>query len=466
MEQNKLYRVYTDEELEREKENRLIHDFRYIHWHTEADKVRLNHDEYNEMSQLLKKEGLSVESPYKTRRIEWCKDWAYRFDVESRVRQPAMYVSHKRENNTGYHYIIYYTELDEEKLERENGPGHRGWNTLNEFVEKRTGKGLVKIFGTLPVENNTCYISRCVKSVKQLLWYNPIVLNKPLSNIYKGDIKSAFPSAFCGMLPNATSAVERRGRLLPTEEYPFAFYIKSGHMAEYNKYDTHDFLDNVWYKKSENAQRENALSRGETFITFADVRDEDEITVLMKPAEINITRDIGKMFWVKENGKDEKTRKWYKAMLNALIGFMRSEQFCHQHYQGHLACVAYARTVAKMVSLAEELVKEGSTPIYFATDCIMWVGKDSQTFSNTAGLGSFMEEANNAKVVICGMGQYWLEKDGEVISQKHQGIKEVVYQAKNIKTMTDFIKVMGSPVITTEIFDPELNEFVVMEVLK
>ena len=465
MEQNKLYRIFSEEELEREEKHRLLHDFRYIHWHTEAEKIVLDHEEYTKMSQFLKENGRPLDSNYKTLRLEWCGDLVYRFDLETRKRQPAMYVSKKKDDNSGYDYTIYYTELDSEKLERDSGPGTKGWNRLYELVRKRTGRSLIDIFGVIPVENGTTYLTKCVKSIKQMVWYNDIMKNRKLTHIYKGDLKSAFPSALCGTLPNATTAVEHEGRILPTKEFPFAFYIKSGHVAEYGRFDTHDFVKNRWYQKSMYSQEENAENRGDPWVSFDDIADDDEITVLMKAADVDITRDVEKMFWVKENGEDKKTRDWYKWMLNALIGFMRSEKANKKYYQGHIAAIAYCRTVATMLELTERLVEEKNTPIYFAIDCIIWIGKESTLTTTEKQLGNFMEEVKDAEGVICGQGQYYLEKEGQLVVAKHQGIVKKLYQSWNITSPTQFIQYLGKGSIIKEVFDPSINEFSYEEVL-
>lgn len=175
-----------------------------------------------------------------------------------------MYVSHRNTDNSGYSYCVYYTEMDNEKLEKGSGAGHRGWNTLDEMLRERLGIGLVRAFGVIPVEDRqTAWVSKCAKSLKQLVWYQPIIINRKLTHTYKADIKSAWPSMLRGPLPDATTAKEVSGRVAPTAEFPFAFYVKSGHTAEYSKFDTRDFLTNPWYDKSAMSQKDNADKRGE-----------------------------------------------------------------------------------------------------------------------------------------------------------------------------------------------------------
>lgn len=459
-----LFREYTDAEVERERRNVALKDARYIYWAKEATKTRIDHEEYNRLSKFLKEHGKPMTSGYKTRRIEWCYDCVYRFDLEARRNNPTIYMS-KREGEE-YHYYVYFTEMDNEKLGRENGAGCSGWNTLDEAVRKRYKRGLAQIYGVLPVSGGNCWITPCTKRVKQAIYYDKFFVNKKIKNVYKADLKSAFPSALCGRLPDAKTAKMEMGRLAPTEEYPFAFYINSGHVAEYGVFDTHDFLTNKWYKQFVEANRQNCIKRNEEFINFEDIADKDEITVLMRASNIEITEQVKKMFWVKENGDEKKTRDWYKWMLNALIGFMRSEQYNVAHYQGHLAAVVYCRVANRMLRLTEGLEKEGNLPIYFAIDCIMWLGKKSSLTSTIPELGNFMEEINGGSGAICGQGQYYITEPDKPTIEKHQGIAKSIYKSYNISNVDEYIARMGRITEFKEVFDPELNEFIQKEVIK
>ena len=424
--------------------------------------MRVNHEDYNRISEWLEKEGTPVKGIHKTRRVDWFGDLVYRVDTTSRSYQPAMYVSEFDGQNTLY--TIYYTELDESKLDREDGPGHKGYNTLDGHFTKRTGLTMEQAFGTLPVVDDWAWVSPCVRNTKSAIWFDKIIKNRKLNKIHKADIKSAYDYALCGRLPNAHTAIEVKGRVAPTEEYPFAFYTKSGHLAEYGVFDTHELRKGKWYKRFEESNRINCKARNEEFITYAEVSDQDEITVLMKASPYTLDMDIGKMFWVKENAAEKKTRDWYKWLLVAMIGFMRSEKNNKHSYQGHLAAIVYTRVVNRMIGFAEALEKEGNLPIYFAIDCIMWYGEASSITTTEKSLGAFMKEAEMAEGVICGQGQYYITDANQTI-QKHQGVSASIYKKYNIENIDDFIKYMGSPLTTKEVFDPKQNKFIVKEVI-
>ena len=462
---NQLVRVYTEEERKRHDEHAEIKPARYIYWAHEAEKVCIDHEEYNRIAEWLATEGRAITSPYKTKRIEWFGPLDYRVDTQTRKYQPAMYVSSWDSIQQKREYTIYYTEMDSEKLEKDAGAGSKGYNTLGGFFRKQWGVSLEQAFGELPVEGGDCYLSKCVKSVKQAIWYDKLFMNKKMKNLYKADIKSAFPYAGTGKLPNAHTAIEMEGRVPPSEEYPFAFYVKSGHVAEYGIFDTHELRQNSWYKKFENSNKQNCQKNNEPFTTFGDIDDEDEITVLMKASRYTLDGAIGKMFWVKENGEEKKTRDWYKWMLNAVIGYMRSEKNNNQHYQGHISAIIYCRVVSRMIEFAEKLMKEKNLPIYFAIDCIIWCGGPSSLISTEKKLGNFMEEAVNVNGVVCGQGQYYLVLDGSTI-EKHQGVSKSKYKEYDIKNMDDFIKKMGRLVVEKEVFNPSTNKFEYKEVFK
>lgn len=462
---NILVRAYTPEERERNRVKEAVKNYRYIYWAKEADRVLVSHEEYNRLSEYFETCGREVKSKHKTVRIEWWGDIAYRIDTQTRKYQPAMYVSQWNEATQKFDYVVYYTEMDAEKLERDNGAGTRGYNTLNELFIRKYKVDLEQAFGVLPVENGECWVSPCVKSVKQAIYYDRFLANKKLKNIYKADIKSAYPFAATGRMPNAHTAIEKAGRIAPTAEYPFAFYLNSGHVAEFEVFDTHELAENVWYRRFIASNKENCEKRSEPFVDFVKVPDDEEITVLMKASNYTLDAAIEKMFWIKENADEEKTRSWYKWMLNALIGYMRSEANNKQHYQGHLAAIIYCRVVDRMVKMADKLVDEGNTPFYFAIDCIMWIGKGSRLDTTEKKLGNFVREVAGVEGVVCGQGQYYLHC-GDSTIEKHQGVSKSKYKEYNIQNMDDYIKKMGKTVIEKEVFDPVANKFIYKEVLK
>lgn len=461
---NELVRQYSEEEYLRHRRNKQIHDFRYIHWHTEAEKVRVSHEEWTQLIEMAEGKGRQLASPYKTRRLEWCYKCVYNVDDKTRKTAPALYMAELVDGK--YIYTIYYTQHDEEKLKVEGGAGHKGWNTLDDFIYNQCGVGLEGAFGTIPVDDKkTSWITKCVKSVKYAFYVDKFIANKSLKKLHKADISSAYPHNLRGLLPNAHTAKKVDGRVAPTAEYPFAFYPESGHVAEYNRFDTHELRNNKWYKKFEGQNKENCFKHNDPFTTFEDI--EETYTVLMKAAGHTLDAAVQKMYWVKENGEDKKTRDWYKWMLNATIGFMSSEANNWQHYQGHLAAIVYCRQIARMIELAETLEKEGNCPIYFAIDCIVWIGKPSALTTRKKELGAFVEEANDVCGVICGQGQYFLhDGKGNVLVEKHQGVPQSIYKKYNITNEAEYIKYMGKAVQTVEIYNEKTHRYEYKEVLK
>lgn len=461
---NVLVREYSEEEYLRHRRNKAIHDFRYIHWHTEADKIRVSHEEWTKLIEMAEARGRKLASPYKTRRAEWCYNCVYNVDDKTRKNAPTLYMAELVGGE--FMYNVYYTFHDEEKLNGESGPGHRGWNTLDDYLFKQCGIGLEGAFGALPVEDKkTSWITKCVKSVKYAFYTDRFLLNKSLRKLYKADISSAYPHNLRGRLPNAHNIKIVQGRVAPTEEYPFAFYPESGHVAEYGKFDTHELRKSKWYRKIEDQNRENCRKRNEPFITFDDTVEES--TVLMGAADYTLDKAVSKMYWVKENADEEKTRAWYKWLLNALIGFMASEQNNWQHYQGHIAAIVYCRQIARMIELAETLEKESNCPIYFAIDCIMWIGGPSALTTTEKSLGAFVQEANDVCGVMCGQGQYYLhDGNGNTLIEKHQGVPETIYEKYQIKNEKDYVKYMGKGTQTTEIYNEKTHKYEYKEVIK
>lgn len=119
-----------------------------------------------------------------------------------------------------------------------------------------------------------------------------------------------------------------------------------------------------------------------------------------------------------------------------------------------------------MLGYVEQLLSEHKLPIYFAIDCMIWYGEQSNITTDEAKLGNFMREATEADCAICGQGQYYLEKDGQVIIEKHQGVADKKYAELNIQNMDDFVREMGKPILYKEVYDKDLNEFIYKEVLR
>lgn len=133
--------------------------------------------------------------------------------------------------NDNYTIKAYKVKVGVAKIDCEQY--HKSINALSNIKAKfkeLTNKSFKQCFGT--VEGK---LERCVP--KQLYWSK----NEPyLGNASSVDFSSHYPASLCGILPDSHTAIVKRGTVKPTAEYPFAFYVKSGHLAIYKELDTHN----------------------------------------------------------------------------------------------------------------------------------------------------------------------------------------------------------------------------------
>lgn len=440
----------------------LFHKAKYIRWHDEATKVKVDWDEWNELVASFEKEGYLIQEikGHKTVRSLWAKNKSYKFD--DNTKDPSLYACKIVDGKPQYY--IFYTYLDAEKANRPEKAGSAGFNAVNEKFIDLYGITLRDAFGEVENRNGITEFDKCVNSVKYAIYLKEMAKGYKLSRLYKADISSAWPYAICDDLPDLARAKHINGRVAPSEEYPIAYYIKSGHIAEYGKYDTHTWKKNQWYGAIEAQSKQNFKPRANhtKWETFADISDDEEITVLVPHSKYSLRQVIEDMYATKEDKTDIFRSRWYKAMLNSFIGFMRSNQYNKQHYMGHISALAYARATFRMISMADTLVKEGNLPIYFAIDSIIWMGKQSALTSKDKSLGAFVEEAADANGIIVTHGQYCLEANGRILLERHQGITTNDYEKQGIGSLEEYISFMNKSEEEVRAYDKNTHKFVMI----
>ena len=444
---------------ERAKIAQMRHDVRYIYWHKEAEKKQISWDTWNEIVDELKKNGREVPDVLGSRTLRsiWAVSKSYKFD--DNTKDPTLYVNEVI--NGKQQFSVYFTYLDADKANRPKGAGSAGFNLIKKYFLEEYDIAAENVFGELQVKDGKTVFDKCVNRVKYAIYFRRSARGTILNNLYKADISSAWPSEICDDLPDIDNFLDVPGRVLPSEEYPIAYYVNSGHIAEYNKYDTHDWLNNQWYKDIEYQSKTNFKPHEghEKWETFERIPDNEERTLLFGISKYSLRRPIERIYAEKEDKSDIFTSMWAKAMLNAFIGFMRSNEYNKYHYMGHISALAYARATNRMITMAETLTKEGNCPIYMAIDSIIWVGKKSSLTSEKK-LGAFVSEAEAAKGVIINHGQYCLEKDGQLIFEKHQGIDGATYENKDITNLAGYIKEMGQTTQEKTVYDKSEHKFV------
>ncbi len=213
--------------------NVLEHKLLYIYWRKEAKVVHLLVDEfndkYNEFFRTRK------ESPSKSIREDFMDGDTYTYSQVGYWRK--LYCKDKGKY-TIYISHAYDDKINEEcKLGQHENPGTKSKHIVNDLFKKEFGITEKTAFGY----SDGALINKCVP--KSLYYINESYNHKNLKHVSKVDYSSNYPSNLIGDLPDWHKHITLKGTWTPTKEYPFAYYVNSGHVAEYNRFDTHQWLD-------------------------------------------------------------------------------------------------------------------------------------------------------------------------------------------------------------------------------
>lgn len=292
------------------------------------------------------------------------------------------------------------------------GAGSEGYHYINEAFEasqtKKTKVSIWKAFGGQKYAALNKAIKECV--ITQVDYANPKYLNTVIEGCFKSDVSSAYPSQLSKSLPTLHDHKIVDGYAQPTEEYPFAFYLNSHHVAIYDELDTRD-LNSSLYKQFYVAYDNEKYK----WTPLDYISNENEKTVLCKACKYSL-KDIFEDMYAhrKENPK-------FKLWMNACIGYFHKNT---APFLSHIAAVVLARCAFDMVKRARQLKLEGNTVLLINTDSIIWKGKQSSlsTPADQKKMGSFAVEYENIRVFIKGVKAYQLDTPTGVIT-KYSGAR-------------------------------------------
>lgn len=409
----------------------------YINWHdpNEVCHIRLSQEEYNQKFQWFKNHGHLINNRNgegnRTRRLSWIKPFSY--CVEQDHQQVNLYTSDDK-----FNFTVYYTLCDSSKCSREDGvSGGSAFRLVDRMFNERFDISLQAAFGRC--ENDFIFDSVNM-ALAPIIYTNERDCDYTLTNIFKADVSSAYPYGLTFDLPDyhKRSVKKLAGIYPPTEEYPFAFYIKSGHMAIYRELDTYkDFRTHPLY-----------CTRGKWNNELYGSKD---ITVLMKASRYSLNGIMREMYEMKKDNSDIKT------MMVAFIGYIRSKKSWQHHYMGHLSACVYARHIKRMLSFYDEIIQDGNIIEMIATDSICWQGHAMPKITTKdKELGNFISEYENAKMVMLANGVYGIEVNGEIVCFKHQGTAANQIDVK-IEKLQDIKKLKTAGI---RAFDRSTNKFV------
>lgn len=328
----------------------------------------------------------------KTKMVEWIKNNTYKIDQNGYWKH--LYVNEKGKLK---HYVCHTLDDSKNKQRLESGEGKiLNQGTIAIKVENQLFK---EINGVTPrVAFGYCdrpLIHKCVP--KQLYYINPDLKNRNLKHVSKADFSSHFPASMCGKLPTWKGHLRLSGTVEPTKEYPFAFYIKSGHLAEYGAFDSHKWLNH----------KMNFSLFGEN-ITI--IPKEDDETILCKASEYEYT-EVEKKLYEYKLKKEKINGVDAKIVLNSAIGYKHLKNLNSKVCRlDHIAAVTIARANQKMVNLYDEL---GSEVLMIVVDGIIYKST-REIGTHVKGLGNLMQEITDCDFRMRGINQYLFMKDGIV----------------------------------------------------
>lgn len=356
---------------------------KYINWRKEGTLKNLKNEDFkNKLEELRSLGGMPTAT--QTTRLEFVNH-NYRLDLKGSYRY-----LYTRENSQ---YIIYTTNIldDNKNTGMINHSGRISITTLQKEFKNKNGCTFRKAFGYTPED-----YKRCIP--KSFVYLNLKCCGMIMQRVSAIDGCSQYPSSLCGDLPDAHDCQFYDGTVKPTAEYPFAFYLNSGHIAQYRVFDTHNWLKNYFYRFLFN------------FDIFNDkIKPEEDQTVLMAKSPFNFN-DIMRKYY-----EQRKTDPDAKMILNSTIGYFHTKNY-KEFQLAHLAAVTIARSNQKMLDMIDKIGI--NRIIQVVVDGIMYTG--TQQFGlEEKKFGTFHQEFISCKAYIRGMNAYIVMDRDKVIKARH-----------------------------------------------
>lgn len=324
-------------------------------------------------------------------------------DYSSRIfdfthKNPIRYVYNKNNN----------TRDQEDELEEDTG--YKCWIALSKLYKRKRGTKTASIraaFSSTDHKQEYKDIKHCVP--KQIQYASQAFSNHIVDHCYKADVSSAFPSNIVGnKLPTLNGCKRVEGFVAPTDEYPFAFYLKSHHISikdEFSTWEDADMMDLFNYKET---------------AEFYDRVDQDEITILCKRAKKKDEQALWNSFQELYNKRKEDPLMKKTSVVSIGYFHINRDPFCSP-----LAAVTIARTNHRIYTMCRE-INRNNIILLVATDSIAWKGREYSRAVREKFLGSFTYECFDSSMLIRGCKNYqYINLDGKCVS-KASGIKREI----------------------------------------
>lgn len=376
-----------------------------VQWRGEAKKEYVAYDDFNALLDKLHEYGHLAESW--DNRSEWMQPGVFMY--ERRGYWDHLYIG----GPEGVRHIISNSFDDNQntaamKLGYVPDTGRRANTIEQKLFKELNGVTERQAFGYSDPQLNKCV-------PKQLYYINSRWIGKKITCAGKADYSSHYPASICGLMPDWSKHKRIEGTVDPSPEFPFVFYAKSGHLAEYRQFDTHEW-------------REEDLS-GDLFgNNYSKINPDKDVSILCPPSRYTLDNTVNQLYNMKQRG-EEIDGMPAKAVLNSSIGY--------KHLRGanntrnrlyHLAAVCIARANQKMVDLYNQHSK---SILQIIVDGVIYMG------SHTIGedykaLGVLHQEVKDQSFIMRGVNQYMFidRASGECTCCAHGGFDTDIFTDK------------------------------------
>ena len=371
----------------------------FIDWRESAKWITLDQKEYDELRKSLDP-SLRIEENY--------TKWSCMRTIGTwHIRQRGMVQYLYTRDSEGLK--VYKTNIYDDHKNNGSGQGTKAIQTVAKMFLDKYGVKLTKAFGTCPLD------VKLICSPKQLYYTNERLMNKKLNSVSSVDFSSHYPSNTAGKLPDYNTAVRMPGTVKPTEEYPFAIYVKSGHLAEYSVFDTHEWVNHQLYFNLFSFKDIYKMIRGKkTLVQYGHKPtlnpDEDE-TILMKASQYELGWLYEELY--ERRNEDEK----YKLAMNASLGRMAFGDY-RDYKLAHIRAFVIARANNKMLNLVDKIGIRNI--IQLCVDGIQYIGS-KVVGEDVKALGVLHQEQTGVQGKFRAMNQYILKDGDDIVKVKHGG---------------------------------------------
>lgn len=380
--------------------NRLKKEIKYIYWKRESKVIYLTQEEFaNKIKSLEEQNYTKID--YNTITSSYRESNTY-----SIKREFDYYILFLRENNN---FVRYTTNSFDNNKNTQDTKGGQAISIVNSKFRELTKSTMKVAFDTVEEE-----FKRCIP--KQFYYLSTSHINKALK-MSSIDSSSHYPANIRGRLPDAHTMKRVKGTIQPNEEYPFAFYIKSGHCAEYEVFDTH-----LWFNYSDKLWKRLFRFGIKEAWKFNNIKEDEDETILMKASKYELTDVMNYYYNIKETYKED-TQEYQdaKLVMNAFIGMLHQKRYVDYKY-AHLVAICIARGNQKIL---DQVVKIGLHKIaHICVDGIIYTG-DEQYGSNTKQLGEYYQEFKGVVGKISSINRYIFMQDNKVVKAKWSGVNRI-----------------------------------------